>query len=440
MGRGQNRSAGYNHVLAALADAIHAGSSYKGKGKGKAGKDGGTKGQNPQWGGQDGRNCTNCGDYNFGFRTTCRQCGAWLPPPRTANPTEKGQKASGKAGGLGNWNGAGKGPAADNGHTPGANAGGAVPAAPAPKATTGGTEHEEVQDTAERVREIRGEEEKLRRSRSQYVDLYPRLVEAIDQELSKLAAEREKLQPLEVNLQAAAGRTANARAALSKAREKRNQAAKDLRDYMERYKAADKEVSEAEARLCAAEAAATAKRADAKSPTVQEAMEVLQQTAAAKCIDASVAAQVSAALQQIANIIGAITAPVAAAGTGNANGKGEGTEEQSQSQPQPQPAGGAADGSTGDNGGAHPVFAVCGSTQNKSRRTLSGQQHPAAHTGPGDPEQRQCGAAPAPVASQTELYAGGAVDGEVCMDGEQPSDDCNLLSQAAAVLGDSADD
>ncbi len=434
MGRGQNRSAGYNHVLAALADAIHAGTTYKGKGKGKgkAGKDGGTKGQNTQWGGQDGRNCPSCDDYNFGFRTTCRQCGAWLPPPRTANTAEKGQKTWGKAAGVpGNWNGAGKGPATDSGHNPGANTGGAAPAAAAPKPTTGGTEHDDVQDPAERIREIRGEEEKLRRSRSQYADLNPRMVDAIDQELAKLAAEREKLQPLEVNLQAAAGRTANARAALSKAKEKRTLAAKDLREYMERYKAADKEVSDAEARLSAAEAAATAKRADAKSPTVQEAMEVLHQTAASKCVDASVAAQVSAALQQIANILGAITAPAATADAGHASSNADGASGEL-----PQPAGGAStDGNDNGKGGEHPVFAVCGSTENKSRRTIPSQQHPAAHTGPGDAEQRQREAPPA-----TELFAGGAVDGEVTM-GSGRDDGATteaLLSQAAALLNEDA--
>ncbi len=435
MGRAQNRSAGHNHVLAAIADAIHAGSTYKSKGKGKNGKDGGSKGQYTQWGGQDGRNCPSCNDYNFGFRTVCRQCGAWLPPPRGANAADKGQKSSGKATGTpGNWNGAGKGPPADSGHSPGSNTGGAASAAAAPKPATG-TEHDDVQDPAERIRDIRSEEEKLRRSRSQYADLNPRLVSAIDEELTKLASEREKLQPLEVNLQAAAGRTANARAALSKAKEKRTLAAKELREYMERYKAADKEVSEAETRLSAAEAAATAKRADAKSPTVQQAMEVLHHTATSKCTDAAVAAQVSAALQQIADILGAITAPTA---TATANGTGDGTEGAA-SGTSPQQVGSTAADSAGEKGkgGPHPVFAVCGATENKSRRTVASQRNPVAHSGPGDHAergQRDTGA----DSGQPELFAGGAVDGEVTMgagrDDAEPND--NLLSQAAALLED----
>ncbi len=47
------------------------------------------------------------------------------------------------------------------------------------------------------------------------------LVHALDAELAALASEREKLQPLEVHLQAAAGRTAHARAHLAKAKERR---------------------------------------------------------------------------------------------------------------------------------------------------------------------------------------------------------------------------
>ncbi len=439
MGRGQNRSAGYNHVLAALADAIHAGSTYKSKGKGKAGKEGGPKGQGVQWSVQDGRNCPSCNDYNFGFRTTCRQCGAWLPPPRVANAAEKGQKSWGKAAGTpGGWNYAGKGPAADSSHGTGTGPGGAAtPAAPTPKVPAG-TEHDEVQDPAERIRDIRNEEEKLRRSRGQYADLNPRMVDAIDQELARLAAEREKLQPLEVNLQAAAGRTANARAALSKAKEKRTLAAKELRDYMERYKTADKEVTEAEARLSAAEAAATAKRADAKSPTVQEAMEVLHQTAASKCGDETIAAQVSAALQQIANILGAITMPTADATTECTSGGAGETSGQS-----PQRAGGeAADGNGTGNpskGGTHPVFAVCGATENKSRRTTPCQRNPAAHSGPNDAAERSVrDAPPGDSASQTEQFAGGAVDGEVVMETGEGGGDATegLLSQAAALLDD----
>ncbi len=439
MGRGQNRSAGYNHVLAALADAIHAGSSYKGKGKGKENTSKGQNGQGGQWGGQDGRNCPNCNDYNFGFRTTCRQCGAWLPPPRVAGAAEKGQKATGKPYGTsGGWGSGGKGPAMDNGGNAGAgtsSAGGATPAAAAPKAPAG-PENDEAQDPADRVRDIRSEEEKLRRSRSQYADVNPRLVSAIDEELAKLAAEREKLLPLEINLQAAAGRTANARAALAKAKEKRVLAAKELRDYMDRYKTADKEVADAEARLSAAEAAATAKRADAKTPTVQEAMEVLHQTAASKCGDATVAAQVSAALQQIASILGALTAPTATAAEGTGDGDGSTAGER--------PSG--ADGGTVDGGGtkekgkgrAHPVFAACGATENKSRRTMASVQSPAAHAGPTDGGERMHGTPPAASEGQPELYAGGAVPGEVTMEtgGGDAETSVALLSQAAALLED----
>ncbi len=440
MGRGQNRSAGHNHILAALADAIHAGSSYKSKGKGKNGKEGGSKGQYPQWGGQDGRNCPSCNDYNFGFRSVCRQCGAWLPPPRVANAADKGQKSSGKATAAPNyWSGAGKGPTADNGYNPASSAGaGTTPAAAAAKVAAG-TDHDEVHDPAERVRDIRSEEEKLRRSRAQYADINPTLVDAIDKELAKLASEREKLQPLEVNLQAAAGRTANARAALSKAKEKKAMAAKELREYMERYKAAEKEVSDAETRLSAAEAAATAKRTDAKAPTtVQQAMEVLHQTATSRCGDTAVAAQVSAALQQIADILGAITAPTDAAtaeATGNgADGAATGTP--------PQRVDSTAGGSTGEKGkgGTHPVFAVCGATENKSRRTVPSQQSLAAYTGPGDPagrDQRDDSAGDGTNSGQSELYAGGAVDGEVTMGASRDdSEPTELLSQAAALLGD----
>ncbi len=422
MGRGQGRN-GYNHVLAAIADAIHANSTYKGSGK--ASKGGGAKGQ---WQQQDGRNCPSCGDYNFGFRMFCRQCGTRLPPAQAAGDSAKGRAAN-KGGGKGTgapsvWGGKGSSEGAASAAMPGA------PAAPQPPvaAKTGGTgDEEEARDPTERVREIRGEEEKLRRARGQFSEHNPRMVAAIDAELEQLSAEREKLQPLEVNLQAAAGRTANARASLAKAKERKTQVAKILRAQIEAYKTAEKEVAEAEAKLQAAEAAATAKRTEAKVTGVQEAVELLQQTAATKCGD-SVAAQVAAALQQIANLLGA----VAAATTGDADtddgGGGRITEATEQAT---EATGGGADGK---GRGHHAVFTVCGDSGSKHRRTLPLPQEPAALVGV--------------VANATtdervgdgngEQFAGGSVDGEVCMgNGASGTDDGDdLLVQAAAALGD----
>ncbi len=102
-------------------------------------------------------------------------------------------------------------------------------------------EEEDHRDPAERVKEIRAEEDRLRRARGQY----PRMVATIDNELAQLSEEWGRLQPLGVNLQAAAGRTAHARAALSRAREKKVQAAKELRAHVEAFKNSEKEVDEA---------------------------------------------------------------------------------------------------------------------------------------------------------------------------------------------------
>ncbi len=191
------------------------------------------------------------------------------------------------------------------------------------------------------------------------------MLEAIDKELEGLAAEREKLQPLEVNFQAAAGRTAHARASLAKAKERKAQAAKELRTYMDKYRSAEKEVADAEAKLSATEAAATAKRTEIKLGSVQDAVELLQKTASDTCGDAAVAAQVASALQQIANLLGAITKP----SPGSATGDDKGGHSQVQSSDEGSEVG------TGK-GLANPVFAVCGATEGKTRRTLPPRQHP----------------------------------------------------------------
>ncbi len=429
MPRGKGKNAGHNHVLAAIADAIHASTTYKGAGKGgKASKPDGAKG----WV-QDGRNCPNCDDFNFGFRLVCRQCGTRLPPARAAaNDTNgaKSFKGAGKGNGSnGAWS-AGKGAASDSATGTSSSTG---PASPPAAAKPNRAEDDDPLDPAERVREIRTEEEKLRRTRGQYVENNPRMLAVIDEELEKLASEREKLQPLEVNLQAAAGRTAHARAALSKAKEKRTQAASELRSYMEKYKLADKEVTDAEAKLASAEAAATAKRTEIKLAGVDDAVELLRQAATDHCGDAAVATQVAAALQQIAGLLGAITGapqPAETAGDAkpgaacprdrNTTGKAAGAAVQSGAQQE-----------------IHAVFTACGATDAKSRR-IGGppsQQCPAAHAAPPGVGDDNGG-----HADGAEVYAGGAVEGEVPMGGDGQADEADLLSQAAAVLGDGADE
>ncbi len=426
--RGKGKNAGHNHVLAAIADAIHASTSYKGTGKGsKAGKSDGNK----EWV-QDGRNCSGCGDYNFGYRIVCRQCGARLPPPRTAayDTTGKANKGTGKGSGAsGAWN-VGKGNPPENG---GNASPPAVPAAAAAAAKPATAEENEQVDPAERVREIRTEEEKLRRTRGQYADNNPRMLAVIDGELEKLASEREKLQPLEVNLQAAAGRTAHARAALAKAKERRTLAASELRSQMEKYKLADKEVTDAETKLAAAEAAATAKRSEVKISGVHEAVELLRQTATEQCGDTAVGAQVAAALQQIADLLGSLSKaapasapasterPPAAAETKNQSADGGASGAGSQAEPLRE---------------RHSVFAACGASEAKSRRVECApmQQSPAAHASPlGDGGGGGSG-------EEQELYAGGAVEGEVPMGGDKPAEDDDLLAQAAAALNANADD
>ncbi len=251
----------------------------------------------------------------------------------------------------------------------------------------------------------------------------------IDKELGQLAAERERLQPLEVNLQAATARTARARAGRSKAKEKKAQAAKELRSQMEAFKAAEREVEEAEAKLCAAEAAATAKRSETKVTGVQQAVDLLHQTATERCGDSPVAAQVAAALPQIAQLLGAITAP---GGSGGCNGD-QPTERAAASG-----SGGGGEGSSGG-GTAHPVFAVCGATADKNLRTLPLPQRPSAVVGTAaDPAPE-----PPSEGASSEMFAGGRVDGEVDVgNGARPNDenDGNLLAEAAAALGDAAED
>ncbi len=260
------------------------------------------------------------------------------------------------------------------------------------------------------------------------------MLSVIDEELAKLGSERERLQPLEVNLQAAAGRTAHARAALSKAKEKRTVAAGELRAQMEKYKIADKEVADAEAKLAAAEAAATAKRSEVKLAGVDDAVELLRQAATAQCGDTVVASQVAAALQQIAGLLGAATAAprpeTAAAEDGDAGGDPQRRE----------PSGKAkGDSVSGDRQQeCHAVFAACGANDAKSRRVCGppAQQSPAAHAAP--PGSADCNGDNG--SGGTEAYAGGAVDGEISMGTDAPSDEPNLLQQAAAVLGDGADE
>ncbi len=420
--RGKGKNGGHNHVLAAIADAIHASTSYKGAGKGsKSGKTDGTK----NWV-QDGRNCPNCDDFNFGFRLVCRQCGTRLPPANGA----KAHKGAGKGAASGNsgaWN-TGKGTVTESSNSASATPG----PAPPPAAKPHSTEDSEQTDPTERVREIRNEEEKLRRTRGQYTENNPRMLAFIDEELQKLAAEREKLQPLEVNLQAAAGRTAHARAALAKAKEKRTAAASELRASMAKYKSADKDVSEAEAKLASAEAAATARRSGVKLAGVDDAVELLRQAATVQCEDASVAAQVATALQQIAGLLGNVAA---ATRTAPETGDGETAAVGPQTTPGGQPPGTAGDAEPQP--ARHAVFAACGSNGAKSRRVDGPptQQNPAAHAAPpgGDGGDGRSG-------DHTEIFAGGTVDGEVQMGGEGAVDDGNLLSQAGALLGNDNDD
>ncbi len=436
-GRGQN--AGHNHVLAAIADAIHASNTWKGKGKGAKGDKGGVT----SW--QSGRNCAHCGDYNFEYRNVCRQCGASLPPPawtkggQQAGDGKATSKGWGKGGGSGQKAGGGEGGGGGNGK--GANAE-AKPAAQGPPAAAAAApvgkedSSDETKDPAERVKEIRAEEERLRRARGPFVDTNPRMVSVIDSELAKLASERECLQPLEINLQAAAGRTANARASLAKAREKKETAARELRNRLDAFREAEKEVKEAEDKLRATEAAATAKRGEVRIGGVQDAVEFLQQTAVAKVEDKAVAKEMADALQKIARML---------SGLGTAQGSeggGHGKDAEAKT--------GGGDQAAARDDRSHPVVAVCGATANKKLLlTVPQPQHPAALAGITTADDDRAvptgkgsgdGGGDANASGQ-EVFAGGAVDGEIVMgqSGKHPRDDADyesLEASAAAALGD----
>ncbi len=254
------------------------------------------------------------------------------------------------------------------------------------------------------------------------------MLATIDSELAQLSAERETLQPLEVNLQAAAGKTAHARAALAKAKERREQAAKDLRAKIDLYKESEQEVKEAEDKLRAAEAAATAKRCE-KVGGVQEAVCLLQKVAAEKCGEGPVADQVMSALLQIAQLLGTA-----------ASDHGDGAKH---------PCGGAQPGGgdkgKGDGSLPHAVFAVCGSppSDNKKLRANPPPQDPAGvavqPSGLDGDDVK-----PADSGQGSAFAGGGAVEGEITMGsggcGKHERDaDEDLLEMAEAVPGDSED-
>ncbi len=432
MPRGRNNG-GHNHVLAAIADALHSANTYKGKGGGKGkGYQGGT------W--QGGRNCSSCNDYNFEHRINCRQCGAKLPPPNWTEVANGAGPIGGKEKGAATgWKGWQKGGGGNykGGDGSGSNVGKGVPPAasqtPPPPTAAGCSDEAASQgkEPSERVKEIRAEEERLRRARSQFADSNPRMLATIDSELAQLSAERETLQPLEVNLQAAAGKTAHARAALAKAKEKREQAAKDLRAKIDLYKETEREVKEAEERLRAAEAAATAKRSE-KVGGVQEAVCLLQKVAAEKCGGGPVVDQVMSALLQIAQLLGTAVSE-----------QGDETILPSDGV---QPGGGEK-GEKGKGDGAVPRadFTACGSqpSDNKKLRTEPPSQHPAGvavQLAGMDGDGGRLTDSGLGVA----FAGGGTVEGEITMGSggcgkhERDTED-DLLGMAAAVLGDSED-
>ncbi len=287
----------------------------------------------------------------------------------------------------------------------------------------------DAQDPAERIKEIRAEEERIRKSKAQFADSNPRIVATLDAELAALASERERLQPLEVNLQAAAGRTAHARAHLAKIKEKRETAAKALREKVEALKEADKEVEEAEAKLRAAEAAATAKRTEGAFAHAQDAFDFLQKDVATKCNDSAIAAQLAEAFKGIAKLLAAASA--AQLPTGDVA-----------------KTAGDAEGGRAEGGGPQ---AVPGASASQRRRTNAadptargGEDTEPAGTantgnGTGDGSGLHGG-------GSSELFAGGTVDGEITMgqgarsnkrgaaEVEESSGD--LLRQAAAALGE----
>ncbi len=440
MPRGRGQHSGHNHVLAAIADAIHAHSAYKGNGKG--GWDAG------QWRAEHaGRNCSACGDYNFEHRAACRKCGAILPPPTTGkgsltsnHANGAGGKAWGKGGGPGpKAGGGGQNYAAQGGGGGGGNGTGggkgqelrptASTTAAAATCAAAADENTEGHDPAERIKEIRAEEERIRKSKAQFADSNPRIVATLDAELTALASERERLQPLEVNLQAAAGRTAHARAHLAKIKEKREAAARALRERMEALREADKEVEDAEAKLRAAEAAATARRAEGAFAHAQDAFDFLQKDVASKCSDAAVATQLAEAFKGIAKLLAAASA-------------------------MQQPTDDAAK-TVGDAEGAKPAGggpqAVPGASASQRRRTDAADPAAPASGDGGATDTAKTGGSSGggdgqPGGNGGELFAGGPVDGEVTMgqgtrnnkrgaaDVEDSSEE--LLRQAATALGE----
>ncbi len=305
------------------------------------------------------------------------------------------------------------------------------PTANCTAATTGSAstvdEGTEGQDPSERIKDIRAEEERIRKSKAQFTDSNPRIVATLDAELAALAAERERLQPLEVNLQAAAGRTAHARAHLAKVKERREAAAKSLRERIEALKEADKEVEDAEAKLRAAEAAATAKRSENTFAKAQDAFEFLQKDVAARCGDSAVATQLAEALKGIAKLLAEVN---------SAQQPAEATEKKPADAEAEKPAGGTP-------------TAVPGASASQRRRTDAAEtseritetavvavvRDTGGGTGGGDGRPGSGG----------EQYAGGRVEGEITMGAparcnkrgaaevDHSSED--LLQQAEAALG-----
>ncbi len=435
----RGRQSGHDHVLAAIADAIHASSSYKGTGKG-----GWSPGRGREFA---GRNCNACGDYNFEHRSNCRKCNAPLPPPTMGKgghgqypANGAGTKAWGKGGGPATKGGGGGQSCLQSGGGGGGSgaggggkgqelrpAAGAVTTAPANAAAA--DESTEGQDPAERIKEIRAEEERIRKSKSQFAETNPRIVATLDAELAALASERERLQPLEVNLQAAAGRTAHARAHLARTKERRDAAAKALREKVDALKEADKEVEEAEAKLRAAEAAATAKRTEGTFSHAQDAFDFLQKDVAAKCSDSAIAAQLAEAIKGIATLLAAASAaqrpPEEAAKTAGDAEDPKTTEGGPRAVP-----GASASQRRRTDGEDSAARGACGAGTNDAA-------NPGGGTGGGDSQHSAGG--------DGELFAGGAVEGEITMgqsnrNGKRGAADVgdseDLLRQAAAALGE----
>ncbi len=291
-------------------------------------------------------------------------------------------------------------------------------AAAATAHATAADENVETHDPAERIKEIRAEEERIRKSKAQFADTNPRIVATLDAELATLASERERLQPLEVNLQAAAGRTAHARAHLAKVKERREAAAKTLREKMEALKEADREVEEAETKLRAAEAAATARRTEGSFTQAQDAFDFLQKDVAAKCSDSAIAAQLAEAIKGIAKLLAA------------ANAAQKPADEATKTA-------GDAEGGRPESGGPH---AVPGASASQRRRTDASDlpargNEDAAAAGKAAAGGGTCDGGSVHSGGGGELFAGGSVDGEITMG---QNDRCN--KRAAAEVDDSSDE